>query len=150
MRVRRVEYRCCLAAWIVAFAACAASAFSTTAWIGSSFGMQLSSGLVSMTTATRFFNAPPGMHFEGHPFWLSWGWDFWKYPDGAIDAAVPLWPLLGVLSLPTFILGRQVRRQRVLPGHCLTCGYDLTGNRSGTCSECGAPVSTSSPSKDDS
>lgn len=26
------------------------------------------------------------------------------------------------------------------PGHCQTCGYDLTGNTSGRCSECGSPV----------
>jgi len=26
------------------------------------------------------------------------------------------------------------------PGHCTTCGYNLTGNVSGKCSECGAPV----------
>ncbi len=25
-------------------------------------------------------------------------------------------------------------------GHCQTCGYDLTGNVSGRCSECGKPV----------
>jgi hypothetical protein len=26
------------------------------------------------------------------------------------------------------------------PGHCVTCGYDLTGNTSGTCPECGTAV----------
>lgn len=26
------------------------------------------------------------------------------------------------------------------PGHCNTCGYNLTGNVSGICSECGAKV----------
>ena len=26
---------------------------------------------------------------------------------------------------------------RVLPGHCRKCGYDLTGNVSGVCPECG-------------
>ena len=25
-------------------------------------------------------------------------------------------------------------------GHCQTCGYDLTGNVTGVCSECGSPV----------
>jgi len=24
------------------------------------------------------------------------------------------------------------------PGHCRVCGYNLTGNESGICSECGA------------
>lgn len=26
------------------------------------------------------------------------------------------------------------------PGHCQTCGYDLTGNLSGVCPECGTEV----------
>ncbi len=28
---------------------------------------------------------------------------------------------------------------RYPPGHCRKCGYDLTGNESGTCPECGDP-----------
>ncbi len=31
-------------------------------------------------------------------------------------------------------------RRRATPGLCANCGYDLTGNVSGRCSECGAPV----------
>ena len=31
-------------------------------------------------------------------------------------------------------------RPRLQPGHCTTCGDNLTGNVSGKCSECGAPV----------
>lgn len=36
-----------------------------------------------------------------------------------------------------FRLTRQVLRLE-LPGRCRGCGYDLTGNVSGTCPECGA------------
>jgi hypothetical protein len=32
---------------------------------------------------------------------------------------------------------RAARRRR--PGHCPACGYDLTGNVSGVCPECGTP-----------
>jgi predicted amidophosphoribosyltransferase len=31
-------------------------------------------------------------------------------------------------------------RRRIPPGHCQKCGYDLTGNVSGICPECGTPV----------
>ncbi len=31
-------------------------------------------------------------------------------------------------------------RRRIPPGHCQQCGYDLTGNESGVCPECGRPV----------
>ena len=32
------------------------------------------------------------------------------------------------------------RQQRRAKGFCATCGYDLKGNVSGVCPECGAPV----------
>ena len=35
------------------------------------------------------------------------------------------------------VLRRIERRQRRRKGLCLKCGYDLTGNVSGVCSECG-------------
>ncbi|MDB5356511.1 MAG: hypothetical protein JWN24_2964 [Phycisphaerales bacterium] len=40
------------------------------------------------------------------------------------------------------IMGLFVRRfePKIPPGHCLACGYDLTGNVSGTCPECGRKV----------
>lgn len=31
--------------------------------------------------------------------------------------------------------------ERTRPGHCQSCAYDLTGNVSGVCPECGGPVS---------
>ncbi len=39
-----------------------------------------------------------------------------------------------------FIVGIPFRlgRRKHPPGHCQRCGYNLTGNTSGTCPECGA------------
>jgi hypothetical protein len=51
-------------------------------------------------------------------------------------------PLAVLLAIPVAILWR-LDRPRILPGHCTTCGYDLTGNESGRCPECGKSVSTS-------
>lgn len=34
-------------------------------------------------------------------------------------------------------------RQQVAAGMCGGCGYNLTGNRSGVCPECGAPIQSS-------
>jgi hypothetical protein len=34
----------------------------------------------------------------------------------------------------------RVIRSRFPPGHCQTCGYNLTGNTSGRCPECGQPL----------
>jgi predicted amidophosphoribosyltransferase len=44
--------------------------------------------------------------------------------------------------LPTVVLYRLARSLVSAPhdGHCSGCGYNLTGNTSGVCPECGAPV----------
>jgi hypothetical protein len=45
--------------------------------------------------------------------------------------------LLGVISLLFAV--RFPGKDNCAPGHCRKCDYDLTGNRSGTCPECGTP-----------
>jgi hypothetical protein len=49
--------------------------------------------------------------------------------------SVPFWVAALPLSVLTVWLWRRDRRPK--PGHCQRCGYDLTGNTSGTCPECG-------------
>ena len=62
--------------------------------------------------------------------------------DGYFVLAVPCW----FLALPVAaaccwrLATRSRRRLRELPGHCDGCGYDLRGNASGVCPECGTPV----------
>jgi predicted Zn-ribbon and HTH transcriptional regulator len=51
--------------------------------------------------------------------------------------AVPLWAPFLIFAVPTGILWWRDRR-RIPPGHCQSCGYNLTGNVSGVCPECGA------------
>ena len=41
------------------------------------------------------------------------------------------------LSVGVLGVGRQAVRNKLDPRYCNECGYDLTGNTSGTCSECG-------------
>jgi len=53
-----------------------------------------------------------------------------------INAFIPLWLVLLLTAIPTAWLWHRDRR-RIRPGCCLRCGYDLTGNMSGICSECG-------------
>jgi len=50
-------------------------------------------------------------------------------------------PTALLLVYPILVLGRiRIRRHRLKPGHCPTCAYNLRGNTSGICSECGATV----------
>ena len=57
---------------------------------------------------------------------------------------IPLWlPFLVVAILTIIEWQREIRwllAPPPLPGHCQRCGYDLTGNVSGVCSECGTPI----------
>jgi hypothetical protein len=52
---------------------------------------------------------------------------------------LPLWLPLCALLVPTLLLWRRDRR-RPRPGFCRQCDYDLTGNVSGICPECGTPL----------
>jgi hypothetical protein len=54
-------------------------------------------------------------------------------------AAVPLWIPFVLVAVPTAVLWWRDRR-RIPPGHCRKCGYNLTGNLSGVCPECGEKV----------
>ena len=59
---------------------------------------------------------------------------------------VPLWAVRTLLLLfclyPTiaFVRGPYRRHRRRKRGLCLTCGYNLTGNVSGVCPECGEKI----------
>jgi hypothetical protein len=55
------------------------------------------------------------------------------------DVTIPFWMLLVLAALPTAFLWWRDRRS-IPPGHCRKCGYNLTGNVSGRCPECGTPV----------
>lgn len=49
--------------------------------------------------------------------------------------ALPVWLAIPAIAVPTAILWYRGRRPP--KGHCRKCGYNLTGNVSGVCPECG-------------
>ncbi|MDB5294616.1 MAG: hypothetical protein JWO31_599 [Phycisphaerales bacterium] len=53
--------------------------------------------------------------------------------------------ILPALWVAAAVVRRVRRGRRRASGRCLACGYDLTGNASGACPECGARVRASSP-----
>jgi hypothetical protein len=78
---------------------------------------------------------------EWHPSLnLTWWW--WSRPFGPIPGTIciPLWIPFLLVVIPTMALWRMDRRV-VPPGHCRNCGYNLTGNVSGVCPECGEKAS---------
>lgn len=48
--------------------------------------------------------------------------------------------LLGAFAALLFISLLAARRRRARPGMCTSCGYNLTGNASGVCPECGTAI----------
>lgn len=64
-----------------------------------------------------------------------------KWWQGSQDVTqVPLTVVTGVFLLPTLSCWVWALRRRIPPGHCRACSYDLTGNTSGTCPECGTAI----------
>ena len=59
---------------------------------------------------------------------------------------IPYWFLaLVLIALPAIWSISTIRtRHRKKGGRCLACGYNLTGNTSGVCPECGTPVARKS------
>lgn len=80
---------------------------------------------------------PPerGLQFGGSDGTIFWWPGAQLKPFGVM---VPLWLPFIVVAVPTTILWRRDRR--IPPTHCQNCGYDLTGNVSGRCPECGKPT----------
>jgi hypothetical protein len=64
---------------------------------------------------------------------------FVAYGGGRYSINLPLWLPFLALLIPTLLLWRRDRKPR--PGFCRRCDYDLTGNASGRCPECGEPIS---------
>ncbi len=50
--------------------------------------------------------------------------------------AVGTWPLAACIAIPAFVLS-QLRRTRLPFNACRNCDYNLTGNITGVCPECG-------------
>jgi len=87
-------------------------------------------GKLVLTSIRKLASAPHGT-LLGH-----------SYTTGGVPFEyheIPVTAFLLVTGLPTLILllGRGPKPK---PGHCDQCGYDLTGNTSGVCPECGMPL----------
>ncbi len=73
----------------------------------------------------------------GRPFLVAW--------SGYLILRFPAWfPCLLFGAFPFYALlriqERRRRRRRREQGLCVDCGYDLTGNVTGVCSECGLEI----------
>lgn len=79
-------------------------------------------------------------HKSWRQAWTSWNdqgfWPRYQYDSDMKAIVLPLWIPFFLIGIPTALLWR-IDRRRTRSGRCTTCGYDLTGNVSGRCPECG-------------
>jgi hypothetical protein len=66
-------------------------------------------------------------------------WEPYVPTHTEVHIGVPLWIPFLLVAIPTAVLWYRDRR-RIPPGHCRNCGYNLTGNVSGICPECGERI----------
>ena len=128
----------------------AACALLFSGWIGtfwSAFGYQTSTVSINLwggCLETSLY--PAGLPTQG---WFA-AWQpyevYWlpKLIHGRFSGVrtthlfLPLWMPLLAIGSATILWWRRDRRYP--PDHCQKCGYDLTGNTSGVCPECGVAV----------
>lgn len=117
-----------------------ASAFVGVDWCFGQTQLGIGGQMVRVAWGPRVAQVGP----KGWTFDLALRWDYVALPllrrvPGLRLVFIPLWIPAALLALATAYLFWRDRR-RTPPGHCWVCGYDLTGNTSGTCPECGTAV----------
>lgn len=95
-------------------------------------------GLFISSDALRMSQPAYSYNWSYGALWPEFTWGG-ESLGGDTHLSVPLWMPLALIGLPTARLWWRDRR-RGRAGCCAACGYDLTGNVTGRCSECGAEV----------
>ncbi len=163
-RVRRVAKWAALCAALVTLWAWGLSTKWAVDWAGEGRVLRLGLGVISYiwfagdaTAIETYRRSRPARGWNLYaaprdynvPFRLGLVWPeyYWFPVNGSFGSftshriRVPCWlPLIGLALVSSTLF--YLDRKRPPPGHCQSCGYDLTGNISGRCPECGNAVET--------
>ena len=99
-----------------------------------------SQGGITYVRVTNQQAARPSHHFYWRPKFrgIQWIPKLNAHTYAGYYSFLPMWCPFLIFTIPTYILWRRDRRHP--KGHCQKCGYDLTGNDSGICPECGSKI----------
>ena len=132
-----------LTACVISFLALLSSFIFTVTMYRSGWSAVLGFGdVIVQSTNAQYGNPQQGWAFKkrlaSEPIVFQW-WVRLRNPVESVwQVIVPTWIPLVALTMPTAFL--WYRDRRTPPGHCQSCGYNLTGNTSGVCPECGTEV----------
>ncbi len=144
-RIRRIAKWIGLAMCVIMVLALILTGFWAFRFQHGRFMFKMGRGATSITVLNEgsFFETKCELWDQGRSRGLTW-WRFDRLRSQDVYAVqVPVWIPILAIAIPTFILWWRDRRHP--PGHCQRCGYDLTGNVTGVCSECGSKVEASPP-----
>ena len=113
---------------------------------GTSYSMQGGSIIVFQLPAVMAERMEGGLyHHLGPPYTpIRWWVDYRSGTAGGrfwFKLVAPVWIPFLLVAVPTLLLWRG----RIPPGHCRKCEYNLTGNTSGVCPECGHIIAKTLP-----
>lgn len=134
-----------------------AAVFVASGWSSKEFRFNLGTQRISCGVERGYLDVidvyPPSSANSSEMVWMAVTprdrrrtFDFWPppavtfaRPDEGWCVVLPLWIPFILIAVPTALLWRLDRR-RTFPGHCRKCNYNLAGNTSGVCPECGSPI----------
>lgn len=151
-RFRRTLKWACLGCSVLLAAATAVSHYWYIVFQGPYVSTLMSRGRLGMGTSRLPGLAPrDSMHLLAQPIGArgpTFRWfDSFVTLDGWNMIVFPLWLPLAFMSLLTLVLFIGGRARRI-EGLCGKCGYDLRGNVSGVCPECGTEIPLQQTSAD--
>ena len=79
------------------------------------------------------YGALGGLMFLDAYTWRPVEWDLWVFTSRCVAFSIFMGCVCRLVSSVRFV-------PRHKPGHCQKCGYDLIGNVSGVCPECGTKI----------
>lgn len=153
-KLRTLRAVACVAALVMLGMHLGSGRYAVHINFGSALKISCHLGACEVTVVREDFWGTPTKLMAPHVVFATWetchavdvGWLSWDlmYDRRSMILRFPIWawagPFLTLAAVCTFYQRRH--RVRTADPICRVCGYNLRGNRSGRCPECGTPVAT--------